>query len=170
MTPKICLGTAQFGLPYGIANTDGQVVEAEVASILTHAASAGIRLLDTAQAYGEAEYVLGRTLPQGHGFTLITKLPTQAQQYFTADDQSIWQSAFNTSCQRLRLTSLDGLLLHSSDDLRKPGGEWLRQWLISLRERGLVRRIGVSIYAADDLQCIDPALLDLVVLSQQVVQ
>ena len=164
MTPKICLGTVQFGLPYGITNSAGQVAEAEVASILTQAAAAGIRLLDTAQAYGEAEQVLGRTLTQGHGFAVISKLPAQAQLNFTAVDQSIWEAGFKTSCQRLGLSSLDALLLHSPADLRKPGGEWLGQWLISLRERGLVHRIGVSIYAAEDLEGIDPALLDLVQL------
>ena len=164
MTPQICLGTVQFGLPYGITNRAGQVAEAEVASILTQAAAAGIRLLDTAQAYGDAEQVLGRTLTQGHGFAVISKLPAQAQLSFSADDQSIWEAAFQVSCQRLRAFSLDALLLHSPADLRKPGGEWLGQWLISLRERGLVHRIGVSIYAAEDLEGIDAAMLDLVQL------
>jgi len=162
--PQICLGTVQFGLPYGITNRAGQVAEAEVASILTQAAAAGIRLLDTAQAYGDAEQVLGRTLTQGHGFAVISKLPAQAQLKFTANDQSIWEAGFKRSCQRLGLSSLNALLLHSPTDLRKPGGEWLGQWLVSLRERGLVHRLGVSIYAAEDLEGIDPTLLDLVQL------
>ncbi len=44
MIPQICLGTVQFGLPYGITNSAGQLAQAEVASILTQAAAAGIRL------------------------------------------------------------------------------------------------------------------------------
>ena len=46
MAPQICLGTAQFGLPYGITNTAGQVAETEVRRILELAAQAGIELLD----------------------------------------------------------------------------------------------------------------------------
>ena len=31
MTPQLCLGTAQFGLAYGITNAAGQVPEDDVA-------------------------------------------------------------------------------------------------------------------------------------------
>jgi aryl-alcohol dehydrogenase-like predicted oxidoreductase len=164
MTPQLCLGTAQFGLPYGITNTAGQVAESEVRALLAEAAAAGISWLDTAQAYGEAEAVLGRTLPNGHGFQLITKLPAQSQAIFTAEDRLAWDKAFERSCERLREPRLDALLLHSSADLHKPGGEHLRQWLLSLRERGLVRRLGVSIYGQEDLNGVAPDLLDLVQL------
>ena len=60
MSPQLSLGTAQFGLAYGITNTAGQVSEAEVAQLLKQAQDAGILFLDTAQAYGNAEAVLGR--------------------------------------------------------------------------------------------------------------
>jgi aryl-alcohol dehydrogenase-like predicted oxidoreductase len=164
MTPQLCLGTAQFGLPYGITNTSGQVAETEVRALLAQAAAAGVSLLDTAQAYGEAEAVLGRTLPPAHDFQLISKLPAQNQNAFTAEDRLSWDQAWERSCVRLGEPHLDALLLHSAADLCKPGGEHLRQWLLSLRERGLVRRLGVSIYGPDDLDGVAPDLLDLVQL------
>ena len=164
MTPQLCLGTAQFGLAYGITNTTGQVSEVEVARLLTQAANAGIRWLDTAQAYGNAEAVIGRNLSAGHAFQLISKLPAQPQQSFTAEDQTLWEQAFQASCGRLGLQRLDALLLHAPADLSKPGGEWLQAWLLGLRDRGLVQRLGVSIYTAADLEGLDPALLDLVQL------
>jgi aryl-alcohol dehydrogenase-like predicted oxidoreductase len=164
MRPIICLGTAQFGLPYGITNAGGQVTEAEVRALLGKASSAGLTFLDTAQAYGNAEAVLGRTLPPGHGFKLISKLHSQSQPTFTADDFLIWERAFERSLMRLRQPSLDALLLHSAGDLRKPGGEHLREWLLSLRERGLVQRLGVSIYGSCDLDGVSAELLDLVQL------
>jgi len=49
MTPQLCLGTAQFGLAYGITNTTGQVTEAVVAQLLAQAAEAGVRWLDMAR-------------------------------------------------------------------------------------------------------------------------
>jgi len=163
MTPQLCLGTAQFGLAYGITNAAGQVSESEVAQLLQDATS-GIRWLDTAQAYGNAESVLGRQLPVGHAFQLISKLPAQPQLLFTAADQPLWEQALQASFERLGLQRLDALLLHAPADLGKPGGEWLQEWLLGLRDRRLVQRLGVSIYGAADLDGVDPALLDMVQL------
>ena len=164
MTPQLCLGTAQFGLPYGITNPAGQVAEVEVQALLKEAAASGLRFLDTAQAYGDAEAVLGRTLPSGHGFQLITKLPAQNQPSFSADDWLSWERAFQRTLVRLGQPFLEGLLLHNSADLCKPGGEHLWEWLLSLRKRGLARRLGVSIYGPADLDGVPPDLLDLVQL------
>jgi aryl-alcohol dehydrogenase-like predicted oxidoreductase len=164
MAPQLCLGTAQFGLPYGITNAAGQVAEPEVRVLLAEAAAAGLTLLDTAQAYGDAEVVLGRTLPSGHAFRLISKLPAQGHPTFTADDRVVWDQAFERSGVRMGQPCLDAFLLHSAADLRKPGGEHLREWLLSLRQRGLVRRLGVSIYGSADLDGVSPDLLDLVQL------
>lgn len=164
MTPQLCLGTAQFGLTYGITNAAGQVSEAEVGHILTQAEALGIRWLDTAQAYGNAETVIGRQLPAPHRYRLISKLPAQPQPVFSATDADAWEQAFLASCQRLGVESLEALLLHAPADLRKPGGKHLETWLLGLRERGLVQRLGVSIYTAEDLEGVNPALLDLVQL------
>ena len=70
---KLALGTAQFGLPYGVANTSGQVDRTTAAAILNHARSEGIDSLDTAAVYGISEQVLGEV-----GVTdwrIVTKLP-----------------------------------------------------------------------------------------------
>ena len=164
MTPQLCLGTAQFGLAYGITNTAGQVSEAEVAQLLMQAQDADICYLDTAQSYGNAEMVLGRQFPASHCFKIISKLAAQSQPVFSAQDSNAWEHAFLTSCQRLGVQGLDALLLHAPTDLSKPGGHYLEAWLLSLRDRGLVQRLGVSIYTAKDLEGVNPALLDLVQL------
>lgn len=164
MTPQLCLGTAQFGLAYGVTNAVGQVSEAMVAQLLAQAEGAGIRWLDTAQAYGNAETVLGRQLPPSHPYLLISKLPAQPQPVFRAQDADAWEQAFLASCQRMGVQGLDALLLHAPADLRKPGGHHLEAWLLGVRERGLVQRIGVSIYTGEDLEGVNPVLLDLVQL------
>lgn len=164
MKPKLCLGTAQFGLAYGITNTNGQVSEPDVGQLLVEASKAGICWLDTAQAYGNAESVLGRQLTTKHRFHFISKLPAQHQPMFTAQDVEAWDQAFYKTCQRLGVQSLDAFLLHAPADLSKPGGQHLEAWLLSLRQQGLVQRIGVSIYTAEDLEGLNPELLDLVQL------
>ena len=116
MTPQLCLGTAQFGLAYGITNASGQVAEDVVAQLLAQAAGAGIRWLDTAQAYGNAEAVLGRQMPATHPFRLISKLPAQPQPVFNPQDAQPWEEAFLASCQRLGVQRFEALLLHAPAD------------------------------------------------------
>ena len=58
MLEKLGLGTVQFGQAYGVSNRSGQVSREEAAAILDRAAKAGVRLLDTAVNYGEAETIL----------------------------------------------------------------------------------------------------------------
>ena len=72
---RIGLGTVQFGMHYGVSNRVGQPDEREVAAILERAVARGVRYLDTASAYGDAEILLGRHLPAGHRLRIVTKTP-----------------------------------------------------------------------------------------------
>ena len=156
-SPQLCLGTVQFGMPYGITNNVGKVPEAEVCRILSLAASSGIQILDTAHTYGTAEKVLGDCWPNNAPKRLISKLPAAAS-------RQAWESSFYTSLQRLQVSRLDGLLLHRASDLVQPNGIELLRWLESLRDRGLVDRIGVSIYESSDLKQLPLDRLQLVQL------
>ena len=68
--------------PYGIFNEDGRVPELVVGEILSGASICGINMLDTAQAYGDAQTIVGRNLPPNHSFQVVTKLASQQQQSF----------------------------------------------------------------------------------------
>ena len=57
---QICLGTAQFGLDYGATNRTGKIGIDEIRKIIKLAATSNIRFIDTAQAYGSAETVVGK--------------------------------------------------------------------------------------------------------------
>jgi len=164
MKPSLCLGTAAFGLDYGITNIAGQVPQSEVAQLLLEIEKAGFLWLDTARAYGSAEEVLGRNLPDSYRSQIISKLPAQPHAAFQTQDVIVWEEMFHLSCERLGVSSLNGFLLHAPSDLSKPGGRFLEHWLFGLRQRGLVKRLGVSIYNAEDLEGVNPDLLDLVQL------
>ncbi len=53
------IGSAQFGMNYGIANRGGQISPHEAKDILTLARAHGVRSVDTAAAYGDSERRLG---------------------------------------------------------------------------------------------------------------
>ena len=85
MSPQICLGTAQFGLDYGITNNAGRVSNSNVLNLLAFAHQANVKYLDTARL-GDAEAVVGSNLPLNHTFDLISKLRPQQCKYYTSDN------------------------------------------------------------------------------------
>src|SRR4051812_3179320 len=104
---KLGLGTAQFGLPYGISNRLGQTPESEVEKILNYAKLCQIQVLDTATAYGTSESVIGRRLTQDHSFKIVTKVPKGSLPYQLS-------SIVQKSLERMDQPSVYGLLLHHS--------------------------------------------------------
>src|SRR6056297_432337 len=74
---KLCLGTAEFGLDYGVANKYGKPSLEKAFEMLDFAFERGIHFFDTAQAYGNAEEVLGEYLSgitHLTGYHIISKL------------------------------------------------------------------------------------------------
>jgi aryl-alcohol dehydrogenase-like predicted oxidoreductase len=137
-TSKLGLGTVQFGLPYGVSNTHGQVSRGEAAAILTRAAKGGIRTLDTAANYGNAEDVLAG-------------LDTKAFRIVTKTISGPVKAVVARARQSAATLNADTLLVHAAKDLENPA---LWPALQALKTEGVFARIGISTYAADD-----PALL-----------
>ena len=148
---RIGLGTVQFGMNYGVSNRGGRPSESEVAAILARAIARGVGYLDTAPAYGDAEALLGRLLPEGHGLRIVTKTPPVADTIVERRHCLQWLQSFERSLERLRTDSLYGLLVHQAADLGKPGWEHLVEALHALKSRGMVGRIGVSVYDEQQL-------------------
>ena len=77
MLSKLILGTAQFGMNYGINNSTGKINKSEVFEILKYAFVNGIQYLDTAPVYGDAQSIIGE-FHEEHPqikFNVITKIP-----------------------------------------------------------------------------------------------
>ncbi|MBF8964614.1 aldo/keto reductase [Pontibacter sp. FD36] len=138
LAQRLILGTAQFGLPYGISNQRGQIPEPEVAIILAEAVKAGIDTLDTAAAYGNSEQCLGSVLNNLPApYRIISKYPPNQP------DKSIRQ-AFQESLERLRADKLYGYLLHSYASYSdKPS---VLDELQELKSSGQVEKVGLSLY------------------------
>jgi len=162
--PALCLGTVQFGLDYGVTNKTGKLSESAVLRILESALNHNISFVDTAQCYGNAESVVGRCCPVPHDFKFISKMAPHAKASFSEEDIFLLEKDFFQTLSNLCVKSIDSFLLHSPLDLHKIGSPLLEEWLISLRTRGLVHRLGLSIYTISDLHGINTSLLDLVQL------
>ena len=145
---RLALGTVQFGLPYGVANKSGQVSRAEAKTMLEMTSERGISTLDTAIAYGESEQCLGEVGIEN--FKVVTKLPALPKESL---DVAEWvKQQVDESLSRLGVSNVYGLLLHRSEELLGSNGQELYKALNLLKERGLVKKIGVSIYAPNELE------------------
>jgi aryl-alcohol dehydrogenase-like predicted oxidoreductase len=152
---QLALGTAQFGLDYGITNGRGRVPADEARRMLQCARDGGVRLLDTAPAYGDSEQALGSAMA-GQDWRVVTKtLPLRTAQ---VDEDALARvdAAFRGSLAHLRVASVDTLLVHHAEDLLVPGGDALYRWLRAQQDAGLVARIGASVYDGEQVR----ALLD----------
>ncbi|GAB2952575.1 hypothetical protein GCM10027048_17170 [Hymenobacter coalescens] len=134
---KLALGTAQFGLAYGINNTQGRPDDATVAAVLGAARNAGLTLLDTAAAYGVSEARLGEWLSRDpRSFEVVTKVAA-------AEPEAVLAAA-QASLQRLRRPHVYGLLFHDFGAVQQQPAAW--QGLRAARAAGLAQRIGISLY------------------------
>jgi len=150
-TTRLSLGTAQFGLPYGIVNSDGQVPTSETLQMLDRAYQHGIRKLDTASLYGASEATIGSS--DKHDWTITTKI---AGLPADCGDVAGWvEGELKASLNALQIEAVDTVLLHRPDDLLGPLGKELYDALAACRANGLCKRLGVSLYSAGE---VDPYL------------
>jgi aryl-alcohol dehydrogenase-like predicted oxidoreductase len=139
---RLALGTAQFGLDYGIKNDTGKVPEIAVAKILQRARARDIDTLDTASAYGDSEAVLGRTMGSPSPFHVVSKLPSHPTGHPREE--------LRASLDRLGLQSLYGYLLHSFQTWEQ--GPASLSELAACRGEGLVGKVGVSLYRPEEAE------------------
>lgn len=144
---RLALGTAQFGLAYGIANTEGQVTADAAVKILASAREAGMDTIDTAIAYGQSEQRLGEAGVQG--WQIVSKLPAVPDG--CADVQAWVAGNVDESLARLKVPRLRAMLLHRPGQLLGENGRQLYQALLRLKDTGKVEKIGISIYEPSEL-------------------
>ena len=148
---ELGLGAAQFGFDYGVLNEEGKVSAGNVRTLLKIAYENDIRVIDTAATYGDSETVLGQSIPQGFSFRIMTKLPPMKKDSICEKDSALINENFYGSLKKLRMERISGLFLHCPNDLFLPGGDIIYTTLLSFKDRGLVEKIGVSVYNGDEI-------------------
>lgn len=125
-----------------------------MSEILEAAWAGGIDTLDTALAYGTAEQAIGELRPPQAQFKVISKTAPVRAESVSAAAASHVLDGVKDSIRRLRVNALDALLVHHAPDLLVPGGAALFRALETLRNDGLVGRLGVSVYDAPTLRAV----------------
>ena len=143
-TPKLVLGTANFGMHYGIISE--KVSPDDISNLLITAHANKIEFIDTASGYGSAEEDIGRFVPKNSNFKIITKLSINEE-----DDVSKVVIKFTNSLEKLNLEKTWAVLIHNFDVLLKKHNEIVIKSLLKIRELKLAEHIGISIYTLDEV-------------------
>lgn len=142
---RMCLGTAQLGLNYGVLNTSGKIKAEEFKAVLLSSQSEGIHLIDTASSYGSSEQELGQIIPESGKFQIITKYKKNT--IHSSNEIELPKSQLATSLKSLRKNKVYCYLLHSYEDLKNVD---IFDSLKSCKTSGLTEYIGVSVYDKEE--------------------
>ena len=149
---RICLGTAQLGMDYGINNLTGKPGVEESRSIVRTAVERGITAFDTAPAYGDSEEVLGRCLGEWPGeYVIVSKVPALDWRSAPESVAVEIRKRIEISLRNLGSPRLSICLFHRFEDMYMRGRAALNA-LISVRNEGLVEKTGCSVYTPDEAE------------------
>jgi uncharacterized protein len=153
---RFILGTVQFGLNYGINNQDGKPSEENVFKILDEAYQNGIHQLDTADAYGDAQRLIGKfSASTGKQFLINTK--------FKVDEFLPIHRQLENSLEQLNAKGVNVYFYHRFEEMvNYPQTVFELQ---QLKENGSIHKTGVSVYTNKEFDtCIHADHVDVIQL------
>ena len=143
---KIAIGTANFNTPYGISNRK-VVNNHDISKIFKIIKKNKINYLDTAFEYGFIE-----NLQNQKKIKIITKirLPKKNRKNFIKNlDRTIKEELI-----RIKRISFEAILLHNVQDIKSSQIDYFLEKIRSLKNKKIIKKIGVSIYSPKDLDIV----------------
>jgi aryl-alcohol dehydrogenase-like predicted oxidoreductase len=145
---EITLGTANFGMKYGVLDSSKQLTQQEVNQILSVAENLDINSFDMAISYGTIEEIISNAIKIPSQKKYTTKVGIQIVTEFEK-----LKNELEFRSRLLGITKFENIILHDS---RLLYNNTAIQNLKKLKRSGLAKNIGVSIY--EDLEvsrCMD---------------
>lgn len=146
------LGTAQFGLDYGVSNSSGKVSDDELIKILVYAKRYGVQYLDTANVYGNSENRIGEMSELTKEFGLITKTTHAKSKHCVKENIKLINSELKKSLKKMKRSAVDVLLIHNLEDITGQDGDEIYTALEEIKASGLAKKIGVSVYTVREAE------------------
>lgn len=138
---KVILGTAQFGSHYGINNKSGIPDFKQVNKILNYAHDNEVTILDTSEAYGNSQNKIGEFHKKSKKkFKVITKFSNN-----NFSSRLNLEKHLQNNLNVLGVNNIYSYMFHSFNDFNQYGAFFFDQ-LVKCKEKGLIEKIGVSIY------------------------
>ena len=141
---RLILGSAQWGMPYGVANRDGEPDAKELEAMLARAREAGVHSIETARGYGESESRIGRATTSEQGWRVLTQLDPEVHYpgLGIAETLERVSKSLEVSRRALGTDALPVLMLPRFAHRHACGGR-LWRGLLAERDTGRIGSLGV---------------------------
>ena len=139
---RICIGTANFGLAYGLNNFSGKISSLELDEIFKVCNKYDIVNFDTASSYGDAEHRIGAKINKSDIIT--TKL--SAVQILNLNYDGI-PKAFSESLAQLRRSRVANLLVHDGHRINLEQYKEIQVVCEKLKDKRIIEKWGLSLYS-----------------------
>tara|TARA_B100000787_G_scaffold24442_2_gene16347 strand:+ start:2877 stop:5057 length:2181 start_codon:yes stop_codon:yes gene_type:complete len=155
---KFIIGTANFGRNYGYGKNLNNLSVKKVDKILKFCKENNIDSLDTAVDYGVSEKIIGKISSK---FNITTKI-----EFLNGGKKEIKNkiiSDVGKSLDTLKVKTLDCLMLHDPLQLLSKDGKFIMKNLNILKKKGIIKKIGISVYEVSELEkIVDNFKIDIV--------
>lgn len=167
---NLALGTAAFGMPYGMASGYQQVDDSAVCGILDTALGGGISFIDTAFEYGSSQKLIGSCfgseIVKHKELCIISKTPSGLRNRPDCDIKKV----FKSTCEDLRADRLYGYLVHDVQDLLSGNVLPVIENMEYLKYQQRIIKTGFSAYTRDEIeQVLDIWVPDIIQLPVSIV-
>jgi aryl-alcohol dehydrogenase-like predicted oxidoreductase len=143
---KLVIGAAQLGMNYGVFNSK-KINPKDLRKIQRLVLKSNINFIDTASSYGDSEKVIGNS--KLRNLNVITKIKIPKKNIHI---KSWLNKEISKSLNKLKIKKIYGVLVHNSKDLLgKYGQEYLR-YLLELKKKKIIKKIGISIYNSNEIK------------------
>ena len=146
---EISLGTVELGMDYGIPaqGAHRRPSEVDAARLLNRALDLGVNLIDTAQAYGESEAIIGRALKSRRNeYNLATKISSLSWEGYTGKElRAQVEGSIAESLRALQTNIIDLLYIHNATPELIQRGE-IVEIMQQAQQAGYARFIGTTTY------------------------
>ena len=149
MIKKIIIGCANIGNNYGLKKK--KILYPVAYNILKTANTKNIFHFDTAQDYKQSEKILGKiikNLKNKKKILVDTKLAKKITSY---DFESI-KSLIIQSIRKLKISRINTLYIHNTDQLKGARGKILFSALQKIKKSRLINKIGISVYSVYEIK------------------
>ena len=150
---RFMLGTVQLGMDYGLGPDRMKPSSEKAFAILDQASALGINAFDTANNYGDAEYILGQWLRKQHRNPgalpwIVTKIgPLKGETFDDLRDDIRRQ--VDGCLQKLGVETIDCLMLHNYEDY-EAHGKAIQTIFAELRNEHAFYYSAISAYSRHD--------------------
>lgn len=168
---EIAFGGVEIGVPYGIGvkNESDMLAEQDAIALLHRAVEEGINFFDTARLYGDSERIMGRAFNDRRTQVVLASKCRHLRRpdgklVPRSELEAFIRGSLEESLRMLQTDYLDLYMVHYADAEVLQLDE-VAAIFMALKQEGLVRSIGVSVYKSDETkQAIDAGMWEAIQL------